>query len=499
MKAGTHSPILGIDGKPLRRAATSQSLRARYDAAQTTANNRKHWAAADQFSARESNSPHVRATLRSRSRYECHESNSFASGMVSTLANDTIGRGPRLQIEIENTAVKKQIETRWWHWARRCNLAAKLQTAHKALVVDGEAFISSSTNPRSRDDVKLDVMLTECDQIAAPWGIGDYFEDENYVDGIKLDKFGNAMIYHRLKGHPGDPFAILANEKDDIAAEDMIHLVRRDRPGQYRGVPWLTTALPLFAILRRYTLAVLAAAESVASFGGVIYTDSPQVSPAGVDPMDEIELELRSFLTLPEGWKMGQLKAEQPTTVYEMFRNAILMEIARCINMPLGKALGNHGGYNYASGRMDNQIYHQMIKVMRHMYEVECIDRIFDWWLDEALLVPGYLTDIPSMEFVEHAWIWDEPEHVDPSKVATATSILWNLGLLSDEEYQQSRGVDPEEHDMRIARQMKRRKELGLPLPGGVGTAVVASNSDKPDDDDTEETETDDVEEEADV
>ena len=37
-----------------------------------------------------------------------------------------------------------------------------------------------------------------------------------------------------------------------------------DRPGQARGIPDITPALPLFAQLRRFTLAVLAAAETAA-------------------------------------------------------------------------------------------------------------------------------------------------------------------------------------------------------------------------------------------
>jgi capsid protein len=45
----------------------------------------------------------------------------------------------------------------------------------------------------------------------------------------------------------------------------VIHWFRKDRPGQNRGLPDILPALPLFAQLRRYTQAVLAAAESAAN------------------------------------------------------------------------------------------------------------------------------------------------------------------------------------------------------------------------------------------
>ena len=71
-------------------------VRARFDAAQTTRDNSKHWAYADQLSADMEASPEVRRTLRMRSRYEV-ANNSYARGLVQMLANDTIGTGPRLQ------------------------------------------------------------------------------------------------------------------------------------------------------------------------------------------------------------------------------------------------------------------------------------------------------------------------------------------------------------------------------------------------------------------
>ena len=72
-------------------------LRGRYDAAVTSDNNRRHWAAADGLSANAANSPEVRRILRNRARYEV-ANNSYARGMVLTLANDCIGTGPRLQM-----------------------------------------------------------------------------------------------------------------------------------------------------------------------------------------------------------------------------------------------------------------------------------------------------------------------------------------------------------------------------------------------------------------
>ena len=91
---------------------TLRLIRARYDAAVSNDENRRHWANADNLSANAANSPLVRRLLRNRSRYEV-ANNSYARGIVSTLANDVIGTGPRLQMLTDNADANRFIEQEW--------------------------------------------------------------------------------------------------------------------------------------------------------------------------------------------------------------------------------------------------------------------------------------------------------------------------------------------------------------------------------------------------
>ena len=84
-------------------------VRAKFDAAQTTPDNRKHWANADHLSADAAATPDVRRTLRNRARYEV-ANNSYARGIVLTLANDVIGTGPRLQMLADSAKANRTIE-----------------------------------------------------------------------------------------------------------------------------------------------------------------------------------------------------------------------------------------------------------------------------------------------------------------------------------------------------------------------------------------------------
>jgi capsid protein len=78
-------------------AAPTPRPRAGFDAARTTDENKKHWANADSLAPVSQLTPQIRALLRNRARYECLN-NSFAAGAVRTLVNDTVGKGPRLQM-----------------------------------------------------------------------------------------------------------------------------------------------------------------------------------------------------------------------------------------------------------------------------------------------------------------------------------------------------------------------------------------------------------------
>jgi len=439
-------------------------LRAKYDAALTTDNNRRHWANADGLSANAANSPQVRRTLRNRARYEV-ANNSYARGIVLTLANDTIGTGPRLQMLSEDAVVNRAVETAFCQWATAARLAEKLRTLRMARAEDGEAFGVFTSNPVLESPVKLDVKLVEAEQVCTPdmrW-----FEF-NAVDGIVFDSFGNPSQYHVLRQHPGEPCAAFHAGYDPLPAAAVVHYFRLDRPGQARGIPELTPALPLFALLREYTLATLDAAKAAAYFAGILYTDAPASGEAdAVEPMDSIELERNLLLTMPGGWKMSQVHAEQPASTYGEFKREILNEIARCLNMPFNIAAGNSSGYNYSSGRLDHQTYYKAIRVEQSLLGTVVLDRIFSAWVNEAARVEGLLPQAARTLSADltHQWFWDGHDHVDPQKESAAQATrLANHTTTLAEEYAR-RGRDWEAEIRQRAKESALLSELGLSTP----------------------------------
>jgi lambda family phage portal protein len=457
----------GSDGARLRPI---RLLRARYDAAATTEDNRRHWAHADGLSANAANNPEVRRVLRNRARYEV-ANNSYARGIVSTLANDVIGTGPRLQMLTNDAGANRFVEREFGRWSQAVRLAEKLRTMRVARAEDGEAFGILTNNERLATPLTLDIKLVEADQVTTP---NLSFEQPNAIDGIVFDVFGNPAEYHVLRYHPGDARALLDGTIDRLPARAVLHYFRCDRPGQNRGIPDITPALPLFAQLRRFTLAVLAAAETAADFAGILYTDAPANGEAdAAEPFEPIELEKRALLTMPGGWKMSQMQAEQPATTYAEFKREILNEIARCLNMPYNVAACNSSSYNYASGRLDHQVYYKSIRVEQAHLSLTVLDRVLAAWLDEAVLIEGYLPEaLRTLDAdLSHQWMWDGNDHVDPQKEANAqaTRLTNHTTTLAHEYARQGRDWEAE------LRQRAKERELMIEL--GLTVALVVPSS----------------------
>lgn len=437
------------------------SLSAAYDAARGDVDNNKHWRYADDLSATAANTYEIRKTLRKRARYECLQSNSFANGIVKTLANDTISTGPRLQVQLADKNLSKQIESKFHQWAKSIHLQRKLRTARLAQIVDGEVFMIRINNPKTRCRVQLDIQLIEADQVSTPGWIEGM---PGRVDGIIFDRFSNPTIYHVLKQHPGDMWVLNSFEKEDIFAEDMIHLFRRVRPGQARGIPEVTPALPLFADLRRYTYATIKAAEIAADFAAVIQTaaNAYDSTTDAVLPFSTTTIDRGMMTALPNGYQMAQFRPEQPTSTYEGFRDAILTEIARCLHMPFNKTLGSSASYNYSSAKMDDQTYWHDVKITRDEWEQDCFDRIFEWWLDEALMVPGYLPPIAVYEEIPHKWTWPPRESINPLDDANVAISLIKEGLMTEAQYLAMNNIDPDTFYQQMEEQVERRKRWGM-------------------------------------
>ena len=448
--------------------ASGRRVRGSYDSAQTTAENADHWKWADSLNANAANSPEVRRVLRERARYEA-ENNGYAGGLVDKLGADLIGTGPRVQIRIPGAdrSISRAIEAAFRRWAQAVGLGAKLRLLDNMAVRDGEGFALLTHNPRlDPAGVQLDVRLYEADQVESPyWN----FADERAFSGGRIDEWGNVVEWDFLRTHPGsDVWGASFLDADVIDARNVVHWYKPRRAGQLRGVPEILSSLTLYAYLRRYTLATVAAAETAANLAGVLETELPADREDGapdIKTMEDIPLVRGSLLTMPAGWKASQFKPEQPVNTYKDFKGEVLTEAGQPVGAPRNISTGSSAEYNYSSGRLDHGIYQRGVKVRRGDLRDRVLDRVFGAWLDEASLIPGL---IPAGLPLRAAWTWDWYfdgfASLDPSKDAQTDKVRLETGTTTYAEIFAEKGLDWEEQFEQRAREIQRLAELNIPV-----------------------------------
>lgn len=428
-------------------AQVERGIRARYDAAQTTDENKNHWSNVDYLSAVSANDAGVRQKLKARAGYEI-SNNCWARGIVNRRVTYLIGRGPRLQCKFDRPEDNAQLQSAWGDWCAATGFFETLRTM--ALAKGGrcgEAFASLRTNFAVPNPVKLYVHCFESDQCATPntnilgdaQGAGDVTAVVGLtglliVDGVELDVYGNPSFYHILKYHPGTIHLMgTVQGFDRVPAREILHWFRKDRPNQVRGIPEVTPGLDLFGQLRRYTMATLMAAEIAASYALFIKTTG---SAENVDPVAAMSTEgiHRGIMTAtPMGWDVQQLKAEQPTTTFDAFEHALLVQLCSVLDIPFGIAIGDFSGSSYAGGRLDTQGFFKTIQVERMQAVDRVVEPVFNAWLLEASRVPGLLPEAArSQPFavdrrlsssVPHVWRWDSLPHIDIKKEIDAYQV----------------------------------------------------------------------------
>lgn len=407
-------------------------MTARYDAAQTTRENQRHWMMSDGLSADQANSPGVREVLRNRSRYECANS-TFLKHMVRVNSFYMVGRCP--QLEITNTPtvsepVAQRIESGWNDWAKREKLGRQLRIMVQAADRDGESFMQMYTNRKHAaiNAVSLSVTTFEAQYVR---NFSNVTADEYHnVDGINLDDDGNVYSYN-VQTNPYLPPVI-------IPAAQIIHYFKPDRPGQHRGIPETAAGLNLSAYRRDYTLSVVQSARNAADMSLFLQSDIDldEDGATQIGKLDEdigafetmpVDLSRASLNILPSGTTPNMLKAEQPVNTYSDFNRETLTADAAGFSMPINIASCNSSKYNFASGKLDFQFFSKKIRIDQYDFDLYVLDPIFSEWFAEFKLLPEN-QDLVALPLPEHEWMYDSAEPIDPQKEAGASTARLTNG-----------------------------------------------------------------------
>jgi len=508
---GTPFPSMTDKMQAELRSLRREMLNAKYDAAQTVTANENHWSQSDNLDPHSANSLSVRQKLRARSRYETIENNPYLKGVLLTITGDTVKTGPTLKITDKRLSKeqRRHIERRWAGWFKAIKGRRKLWRTKLAKTVDGEGFQFAYQDPSLKDRVKLNFFCVEADRVSSE-NVMSYMkpsETMNEIDGVRFNAYDVPLQYYLLNIHPGNAgnlFQFFAKQIGGnwVDAKYVLHWFRQDR-GWLRGIPETTPSLPLCAIMRRYTLAVVRAAEIAADFSAVIESEGPpnmnawtdgNGNPLVDDPFDVFPVEYGMITSLPWGTKLNQMDAKQPTGMYDNFIDSLLREILRPLLVPFNVGAGSSKDSNMASAVVDEEVYENGIKEDRVTGEEDVLDPMTNLWWDEAKLIPGYLdeeisaernvlTQNPTLreEMPEHCFRWPKVGlgHTDPLKVARALIEQRKDGILTDRDIQETyfnRDVDDWREEVVEDTEFRNENGIGEPVVPAEGVSPTEND-----------------------
>jgi lambda family phage portal protein len=450
-----------------------------------------------------------------------------AEGSVQTLVDNVVGSGLRLKSRPNWRALKwtpdqaeewsNQVEALWCAWAESlwCDAGGSL-TFHGLTV---QAFRSSFTNgdaialplwlDRAGAPTSTCLQMIEADRLANPNGQPDR---RDLRGGVRIDEYGAPLGYWIRKSHPGDVMRIAGEFYSDSlfipaftewGRRRVIHLHDKERVGQSRGKPSLTSVLRQFKVLGDFTNAELKAAvvnsmvamvtESNISQEGLVelLAGNPDALSKYQDGLAQrnrsaIDYQAGQIIPLMLGEKLNSFTPGRPSESFEPFTLSVLRHIAAGLNIPYELLLKDFSKTNYSSARAALLEAWRYFRGRRRWLTTYWLQPVFELWLEE-LVMTGQV-EAPNFYrlrayYGRAKWIGDGRGWVDPLKEVQAAECRMRNGITTLEDECAEQGVDWEEQLEQRAREQARAEKLDVSLPWLTGTPTHPDQYDTQDPD----------------
>lgn len=399
--------------------------------------------------------------LRARSR-DLRRNNPHAHKGIELITNNVIGKGIMTQINEDPTNFANDL---WKEWAGttacdyegRHDLTGLQRIAMDAIVESGEVLIRK----RFVDDPKFPIkyQILEGDFLNTNLVDGKVSGSDNLVmQGIEFDPNGQRVGYHLYQSHPGSialPFNGLSS--NFVPASEVYHLFRLERPGQVRGVPWLSNCMIRLKDLADFEDAQLLRAKIASLFVAFVSDISDNVECD--DDSDLGEKMVPGLIEhLPPG-KTVEFANPPSFDLYKDYINTNLRAIAAGLGITYEALTGDLSQVNFSSARMG------WIEMGRNI----------DAWR-KHIIINGFLAGVEKdfklmMELngvgsdkIKFDHIPPRRELIDPQKEIEAMKSAIRSGLESRPSAVQSLGRDPELVLEQTAEDNKKIDSLGLIL-----------------------------------
>ncbi len=447
-------------------------------------------------------------SLRDRS-HDLVRNSPIAAGAIETQVANVVGTGLSLQSRIDaallglddDTAAEWQTSTErefcLWAESRRADATEdqcfyELQDlVFRARAESGDVFVMLPEVDEPGWPYRLRVQVIEADRVDTPNGMP---QDGNITQGIERDAGGRPVAAHIADRHPVSYGTGKVNWqrvpfRGASGRLNLLHLKRKLRPGQTRGVPELAPIMAQLKQLDRFSTAEVDAAVNSAAMA-VFVTMNPDAFETLFEDVDR-----DTYMQSASGWDGGLQSGKavnllpgegvesptpgRPNPQFEPFFQAVMKQIGIGLNIP-HEVLAKHFQSSYSAARAALLDAWRTFRIRREWLASNFCQPVYEEWLAEAVLAgrvkaPGFFRDpLIRRAWCGSTWSGDGPGAIDPLKEIEAAKERMAAGVTTlAEEVVAYDGGDWEVKHRQREREVSERVEAGLQAP--VGAAPVAA------------------------
>jgi lambda family phage portal protein len=412
-----------------------------------------------------------RGRLASRVRYLV-ANNPLAASAAEGWTTGLVGTGIVAQSAHPSAYVRTLINRRATSWVDRADFEGLSdfyglqRTMARALAVDGEALALLLVDPAT-NELRVRLLPPECLDASYDTGLTG---GARIVGGIELDSAGRRVAYHLTIDPDGAGFR---QQRVRVDVSDVLHVFRRDVPGQQRGASWFA---PVVLRLHDYDASTDAqlVRQKVAALlcGFVTNLNGEATPPAFADGSPD------GLGGLTGGLEPGVMKVLGPGEDVKFsapadlgqeaveFLKLTAREIAVGCGLPYEIVSGDLSNVNFSSIRAGLVEWRQRCEALQYsVLAFQALRPIWRRWLTLEVMsgrvyAPGFFNDPESWLSVQH--MPPKTPWVDPKADAEAEVTAINAGLLSRRQALAARGYNVEDVDAEIAADNERAARLGL-------------------------------------
>jgi lambda family phage portal protein len=425
-----------------------------------------------------------RDRIRGRAR-DLENNDDLIIGALGCLERNVVGTGIRPQANVkrasgdQNERMNKALEANWetWQEAENCDLTRQLTFYEmqgltlRRKVADGEIFIRRVTPAVvSPGKIPLKLQVLEADLLDTT--LTKNKDNGNSIyGGVEVDQFGASVAYWFRPANQDD-FPLGKSVRVD--AKDIIHLFKKTRGVQFRGVSELVATVQRSRHSKETVDAEVMAMRLAACTAGFVTTNNPTGASYGRktivngERFETIEPGMIHYLGEKENISFSN--PGRPNTSIKEFLSLVERRVGLALGLSYEAVSRDLQKGSYSSARQGYLEDRRGYKAAQQYLVAHFCRPVWGWFVEacylaEKLNAPDYATNpekYTSVRWISPGWEW-----IDPEKEVGANSNAIASGQKTLEEVCGERGKDWREVLEQRAREEEYAASLGLTLRFG--------------------------------